>query len=474
MVIIDDSNFLTLCKLFGAVRSPGVVNLNSVYDRIIREKYDMRSHPDEEGPTAVYMSEREYDVAEELYNRDPELYAEYCKFVITTPIGTWDVSRVTNMDSAFAGSAISIFGDIDYRDVNDDGYVGKAVYFDEEDMFLDKWNVSNVTSMRRMFAAANSSMNTFIYGLDRVWDTSKVTTMEEMFFGAHGINGRTWGRSEDDNDDFIGKWNVSSLENAERMFTWCDLDADLSSWNVGKLKNANAMFVGCEKFESDLSGWRLPADFHVEALDYDNKDAFMFTLPMEDQPSKWPPLPADPLPVGPCMRHKCMTEEEFETCEKDEKGQVVDPISVEVLNREQAVKLPGTNQCYSRSSLRNIVRHYKGKNPMTREPIPTKWLDEWLKERDNPKKLFNDPPKRPREEMTDADLYDEEELRRIRRRISNRFGGTKRRHSKGGRKGRRTRKMRKTSGVRRAGGKKSRRNVRRRVGGKKSRKCGRK
>ena len=91
-------------------------------------------------------------------------------FGLPRKIGTiadWDVSRVTNMNSAFA-SKYSFNGDI------------------------SKWDTSGVTSMQSMFNSA-SSFNQPIGS----WDTSKVTYMQCMFRSATPFN------------QPIGSWDTS-------------------------------------------------------------------------------------------------------------------------------------------------------------------------------------------------------------------------------------------------------------------------
>jgi surface protein len=69
-------------------------------------------------------------------------------------IGSWNTSRVTNMERAFLGRA----------------------RFDED---LSRWNVANVTDMSCMFYGA-----TQFNGDLSQWDVSRVTDMSCMFCGA--------------------------------------------------------------------------------------------------------------------------------------------------------------------------------------------------------------------------------------------------------------------------------------------------
>ena len=91
-------------------------------------------------------------------------------------ISHWDVSKVTNMDSMFAG----------------------ATSFNQP---LNKWNVSNVTSMRWMFLSAES----FNQPLNK-WNVSNVRVMCGMFWNARSFN------------QPLNNWDVSNETDMERMF----------------------------------------------------------------------------------------------------------------------------------------------------------------------------------------------------------------------------------------------------------------
>lgn len=73
---------------------------------------------------------------------------------------------------------------------------------------------------------------------------------------------------------------------------------------------------------------------------------------------------------------KCMTEEEYAKCEKKEgDDKPTDPISLEQIERKDAIKLQdATNVCYHRNSL-NKWFEQNNINPLTREPIDADWID---------------------------------------------------------------------------------------------------
>lgn len=84
--------------------------------------------------------------------------------------------------------------------------------------------------------------------------------------------------------------------------------------------------------------------------------------------------------------NRCMTEEEYENCEKNTQNETYCGISLLELNRKDAVRLPDNNNvCYDRKNLRTWVdnelyHHRIPTSPMTREIIPREWIHNNLNE----------------------------------------------------------------------------------------------
>ena len=120
-------------------------------------------------------------------------------------VSNWDVSKVTNMDSMFAG-CIKFDGDLSY------------------------WNVSNVETMSSMFVKCRNFIGK---GLEN-WDVSNVTNMEFMFSECEDFEGKS-----------IENWDVSNVENISYMFDYCtSLNCNLNNWNVSKVKKKTGVFQG--------------------------------------------------------------------------------------------------------------------------------------------------------------------------------------------------------------------------------------
>ena len=132
------------------------------------------------------------------------------------PIGTWDVSRVTDMSYMFAG----------------------AHFFNGD---ISKWDVSNVTDMDKMFYGALA----FNRDISK-WDVSNVTDMGYMFGYARIFNAD------------ISEWVVSNVTDMRGMF-WRALafNRDISAWDVSNVTDFRAMFDGATSFNSEYSPFRL-------------------------------------------------------------------------------------------------------------------------------------------------------------------------------------------------------------------------
>ena len=126
------------------------------------------------------------------------------------PIGSWDVSNVTNMFMMFYG----------------------AESFNQD---ISSWDVSNVLYMQSVFRGA-SSFNQTIGG----WNVSNVVAMFGMFDEAESFN------------QPIGDWDVSNANDMVTMFEAASsFNQDLSSWNVESV-------VSCWGFSWLTPQWTLP------------------------------------------------------------------------------------------------------------------------------------------------------------------------------------------------------------------------
>lgn len=159
------------------------------------------------------------------------------------PMGSWDVSRVTNMSHLFSAIKHSSRG----RDL---ASVVEYEFTGQGDQNINDWDVSNVTDMSYMFyysANFNGPLNN--------WDVSKVKNMESMFYAARRFN------------QPLNNWNVSNVENMEEMF--CNakkFNQDLNSWDVSKVEDMDDMFLNADNFN--------PANFKQLNISQKKREGF--------------------------------------------------------------------------------------------------------------------------------------------------------------------------------------------------------
>ena len=159
-------------------------------------------------------------------------------------IASWDVSNVTSMVRIFAGMAT----------VRDDTHD------------LTSWDVSKVTNMKGLLKNT-SFLGSNFFG----WDTSNVTDMSELLMNSTAFDTGYTG---------IGDWDTSSVKNMRRAvfgtFMW-GLNWDVSgvedmsemfmksvggtalgsleTWDVGNVKNMSGMFRETPSFNTQIGNW---------------------------------------------------------------------------------------------------------------------------------------------------------------------------------------------------------------------------
>jgi len=154
----------------------------------------------------------------------------------------WDVSVVTDMDSAFFDRYL-FNGDI------------------------SNWNVSSVTDMFKMFYHA-SSFNQDIGS----WDVSSVTNMSDMFC------------STNFNQD-IGSWDVSSVIDMRYLFRVAsNFNQDISGWCVKQILGEPIFFSNsCPLLPEYHPHWGEPCDTTTSTNYLQNIDIHVFPNPVIDK-----------------------------------------------------------------------------------------------------------------------------------------------------------------------------------------------
>ena len=185
------------------------------------------------------------------------------------PIGTWDVSRVTNMDFLFGIGPDNVAheSNVQLRAFNQP---------------IGQWNVSNVTSMKHMFEQAG----TFNQPIGQ-WDVSRVTDMNLMFFYAYSFNQPIggWnvhnvirmGSMFQDALAFnqpIGDWNTSNVTTMAFMFmTATAFNQPIGQWNVSNVTDMRMMFSDTPAFNQPIGDWNTSNVINMNFM-FSNTPAF--------------------------------------------------------------------------------------------------------------------------------------------------------------------------------------------------------
>jgi len=202
------------------------------------------------------------------------------------PIGSWDVSSVTDMSYMFSNARAfnQPLGDWDVSNVTDmSGMFSYASAFNQN---IGGWEVSNVTNMRRMFGEAvafNQDIGgwkvnsvTDMFGMFEYaivfnqniggWDVSSVTNMSFMFRTASAFN------------QDIGGWKVNSVTNMSRMFSYAStFNQDIGGWEVNSVTDMSEMFYGAWEFNQPIGEWKVD---NVENMHRMFSDARSFNQPI--------------------------------------------------------------------------------------------------------------------------------------------------------------------------------------------------
>ncbi|UKS54543.1 BspA family leucine-rich repeat surface protein [Mycoplasma feriruminatoris] len=114
---------------------------------------------------------------------------------------------------------------------------------------LDKWDTSNIVSMRSMFEHAKN----FNQDLSN-WNTENVTDMSYMFYDASKFNSK------------LSNWKTQNVKQMRSMFQEAkEFNQDISNWNTINVENVKSMFQDATQFNKPLSNWNLK---NVKVLDH--------------------------------------------------------------------------------------------------------------------------------------------------------------------------------------------------------------
>lgn len=126
-----------------------------------------------------------------------------------------------------------------------------------------EWNYGPKCTRRGDPAGAEAA-----YGPMARWDVSRVTSMRKLFCCMTEF------------DEDISGWDVRSVEDMEHMFSYAlRFNRDLSQWDVREVRNMRYMFNGARGCDQDLSRWEVRGDCKMYAMFYGS--------PLRDRVPEW-------------------------------------------------------------------------------------------------------------------------------------------------------------------------------------------
>jgi hypothetical protein len=271
------------------------------------------------------------------------------------PIGTWDVSQVTDMSNLFSG----------------------LHYFNEP---LKNWDVSSVRNMECMFKNAKS----FNQRIDK-WQVNNVTNMKEMFCGASSFNQN------------INYWNIRNVKNMDYMFSGAiSFNQPLGFWNVIDVSSMVGMFKNASSFNQVIGQWQISR--------YTNTRDIFLNCPVYHRP-ELPLLKSVEEPEKSVEEPEKTVEEPEKTVEEPEKTveepETVQKVKILLEELESTIEFNIDTDCFHVISGVNTIREaiyenvvfvfYDNNNPLVKVAVSESLLVE-IKDafEDHNTKVLND------------------------------------------------------------------------------------
>ena len=129
------------------------------------------------------------------------------------------------------------------------------------------WDTSLITDMSLLFFFGNQGFDELDFDIDKIENISNIENMNEDDIEKL-TNVLLFWNGADFNDD-ISNWNVSNVENMNRMFVECKkFNQPLDKWDVSNVKSMEEMFRGCKKFNQTLNSWNVSNVKNMECMFY--------------------------------------------------------------------------------------------------------------------------------------------------------------------------------------------------------------
>ena len=241
-IYLDENGITVKCD----DAEPGIIlNFNDKEYYVVKDRNDLKNYV-LQGGTSPYKLDC---VCTSLLTDLSDLWFEFSTMNGDSlgNISNWDVSNVTTMSRLFEYNSVYKYeyrtGDISNWDVSSDKDFSRMFYKNRfvDDSDISKWNVGNGENFSGMFfkTTTNSKIDN--------WDMSNAKDLNNMFaFSTF-------------NQD-IGSWDVSNVTNMQSMFAYSTFNKEIESWNTGNVVDMSFMFRDksngtVSKFNQKLSSW---------------------------------------------------------------------------------------------------------------------------------------------------------------------------------------------------------------------------
>ena len=182
-------------------------------------------------------------MVESLFNIPSDLKDIIKDYVIFKPKNFDEIKKAVNLWCAHNHYALKKFGNI------------------------FNWDTSLITDMSLLFCFGELSFDELSFDIDKIEDISNIENMNEDDIEKL-TNVLLFWNGADFNDD-ISNWNVSNVENMNRMFVECKkFNQPLDKWDVSNVKSMEEMFRGCKKFNQTLNSWNVSNVKNMECMFY--------------------------------------------------------------------------------------------------------------------------------------------------------------------------------------------------------------
>ena len=181
--------------------------------------------------------------------------------VFNQPIGGWNTSKVTTIDSMFDGALAFNNGGLDnIKNWDTSNITNFFSTFRQAKAFnqpIGSWNTANVTNMSRMFDNATAGNNAFNQDIG-AWNVSKVTNFSQMFLGSTTTN-QVFNNG---GSDSIKNWTINTTAgasvNMNSMFSYAGLfNQPIGLWNTANVTDMGAMFARAVAFNQNIGAWNV-------------------------------------------------------------------------------------------------------------------------------------------------------------------------------------------------------------------------